>query len=692
MPHYTHDNVLVVTYQELVECGAYKSIDSVKSNVYRHESRGYGMRKYSRGCRNSEALIIYDSLPSSIKQHITDPRKGRPVLESFYEVDAEAVAFYNAYRFSDGSSISEGGDGHRDLLGIYIANASILKAAARLKEARITEVEKMGHKPKAIWESLCGDVTNFRKVYALERSLESALPEDPARFKDRFEKFNNENGADYLSLISAKHKNNNSRKVYDETRSVFESLFATQQHKPTYAEVSDTYNGFLSGYVEVINNATGELYNPKDFKPLCKKTINAYLRDWQSKLATFTIRGGDRQKLISQFVPSHKMKRSEYSCSIVSVDDRQPPFEYAKGLRAWVYLGIDDGSQCYISWVFGTTKEGMIVDFYRQMARNCYEWGLPIPAELEAESSLNSSYRDTLLLPGNMFEYVRIEANNARGKIIERYNGYQRFGNEKKRDGWIARPFARAEANQSSPKKLPLIPYEHIIENTLQDIQEWNNSEHPDYEGKTRWEILHEKKNPNAKPINWRGIVPYIGYKTVSSCNVGEVRLQRGEYLLGDNGEIYLGERLINLMKMIEGEQVNVYWLDDNDGNVLKAYAYIGGAYICELLAKPSYHRARIEQTEEDFKAREIMSAYVSTIEAYRKRRINEIEKITVIDNRVKPLNDGFKIRGIANTIISPNTNFDNTEVEVLEEVDNSFKECLNPVAPSFVHSLLETF
>lgn len=65
------------------------------------------------------------------------------------------------------------------------------------------------------------------------------------------------------------------------------------------------------------------------------------------------------------------------------------------------------------------------------MLRNYTEWGLNIPYELEAESSLNSSFTNTFLQNGYMFENVRIESNNARGKRIERYYKSLRYDVEK---------------------------------------------------------------------------------------------------------------------------------------------------------------------------------------------------------------------------------------------------------------------
>ena len=124
---------------------------------------------------------------------------------------------------------------------------------------------------------------------------------------------------------------------------------------------------------------------------------------------------GNRQVLIGDTIPYHSLLH----LPAYYIDDRQPPFEYAKGKRMWFYNGIDLGSEAFTTWVYGKTKEGIIMEFYRQMVRNYEEWGFKLPYELECESSLNSSFADTFLREGYMFEAVRIEANNARGKCIE---------------------------------------------------------------------------------------------------------------------------------------------------------------------------------------------------------------------------------------------------------------------------------
>lgn len=51
-------------------------------------------------------------------------------------------------------------------------------------------------------------------------------------------------------------------------------------------------------------------------------------------------------------------------------------------------------------------------------------------------------------------------------------------------------------------------------------------------------------------------------------------------------------------MKIIEGKDIDVYWIDDNHGNVLKALAYYQERFICEVVEMPKYNRAKIERTE----------------------------------------------------------------------------------------------
>jgi NADPH-dependent glutamate synthase beta subunit-like oxidoreductase len=397
---------------------------------------------------------------------------------------------------------------------------------------------------------------------------------------------------------------------------------------------------------------------------------------------------------MSLFKPHHSLGKPKYAGSIISIDDRQPPFEYASGKRMWFYLGVDIASECFTTFVWGDTKESMIIEFYRQMVRNYSQWGLNLPYELECESSLNSSLKNGLLTPGRMFQEVRIEANNARGKYIERMNGKLRYEFEKMEAGWLARPHAKRESNQPLKQAKKQLTKDAIVELALSKLEQFNNCAHSEDATKTRWEYFLENQSPDLKPINWAGILPYIGYKTDSSCKAGIVKLQRGEYLLGMNGEISTGDDLISLMKQIEGENISIYWLDGNDGKVMKALAYIDNRLVCELLPKPIYNRAKLEQTADDAKARELMSKYAMTIEGFCRSELKKITQVTVIDNRTKELNKKFSIANLyrgAESVVEIENN--DTPLESLEDLEMVLNEVeLNEVETSFKSDLKDRF
>ena len=100
---------------------------------------------------------------------------------------------------------------------------------------------------------------------------------------------------------------------------------------------------------------------------------------------------------------------------------------------------------------------------------------------------------------------------------------------------------------------------------------------------------------------------------------------------------------------MVEGKDVDVVWLDGNDGEVMKALVYLRGGerIMCEAIQKPRYHRARIEQTEADKENMSIVMSYIKTIEGFISRRKAEIEPVLVIDHRTSVVNNKFVIPGL---------------------------------------------
>ncbi len=643
MPHFLGD-ILVATKEELVPLW-YSSGKTLSSKLSQFKDKPYGPKRALGGGNGRKLLVMFDTLPSDIQTALGDPRTPDHILENYYKVDPEAVRFYTeTFKFEDGESLS------LDAQDKHITNASILQAVIKLGIARRTERLNKGGSIRGINKTLWQDAMSFIELKELQNpdSFFCTLPRSYRSFvDDALKPFKTEG---YKGIVKKYKSNKNALKVRkSKEEKLLNDLFATQKHKPTSTEIARQYEAFLNGYLEIVSNKTGEVYNPKDYNQIGTSTIANYLSRWENKIGNEAARSGDRQNLINKFTPHHSFERPEFAGSLYSIDDRQPPFEYEKGKRMWFYNGIDLASEAFTCFVWGKTKEGIILDFYRQLVRNYHEWGFNLPDGLECESSLNSSYVNTFLRPGAMFQDVRIEANNARGKKIERYFGKLRYEIEKEREGWLARPFAKSESNQIGSTPKTIIPYDRLTEESLQDLQDWNNMPHSIYPEMTRWEYFKANQNPNLKPTNYKAIIPHLGYKTETSCNAGIIKLQRGEYLLGDEGTIASGEELLRLMRKTESRNIDIYWLDDNNKEVFKALVFIGDQYICEAIQKPKPNRSSIERTPEQKEQMQLMDAYVRTIGAFQKLRKNELEPVSIINRAPRTLNNKFQIPGLRN-------------------------------------------
>jgi hypothetical protein len=654
-----------------------QSLELISERALRNRIENGYIERLRKNGPGSPTLLTFDTLPPAwqrdLKEEFGEP--GAIIKKDWfrkkYKQDTEAMLFYQAYRRSNGHSLSD------EEVDRYTLNASVMKTVQAVYEARKSLRKAMKGKVTDVWGIVVNECNRFKEV------VPHTLPEHPNGLRRKLRSYRKEG---YKTFIHKNIENRNALKVDEHVIDLLNNLFSEAKRKPTATEIAGQYEGFLDGYVELINSETGEMYNPKGFPRLSKSTVQAYMARWENRASNETKRSGDRQKLMNKYKPYHSLEQPKYAGSIISIDDRQPPFEYVKGKRAWFYNGIDLGSEAFTVWVHGKSKDGIIMEFYRQLVRNYVQWGVNLPAELEAESSLNASFKNTFLKEGSMFEHVRIEANNARGKRIEAYFRPLRYQYEKQREGWLARPFAGSESNQIGPGKVPQLSFDTIIKNSLKDIETWNNTEHSKIKGKTRWEVFLETQNPNLKPVNWRSFLPYIGHKTRSSCHTGIIKLQNQEFLLGQDGKIAFSNDLVKLMTQVEGKELDIYWLDGNDGQVMKALVYLkdSSQFVCEAVAKPRYNRARIEQTADDARNRELMSMYVASVDGWIRERKNELEHITVIDNRPKTINNKFKMPGLhdeePDEERAPEVLDEPEEEEVFNDIDTGFKRGLKDI------------
>jgi hypothetical protein len=679
MPQLWLHNKVAVEKDELVP-EFWNKLNSLQAEIIRYQELPYGIKRLQKGGNGRKLLIDFDSLPREIQEAIGDPRKVDHILERYYRIETDTVDYYNDYKRPHSGYLTP------KEIEQYIINASVMHAVVRLEQDRIIERRNKRMSLRGIAASLCADVSLFNETLKVKFRVTHNLPGNERRFKEYLKTFKMEGLYSVIKDPQGTGRQN-ARKVDDSVLEIIKGLFV-DGYKPTATEIARNYEAFLSGYAEVYNEKTGEQYNPKDFPKLSESTVKNYLAKWEHKIGTHKKRSGNRQVYIANYVPHGQMDLPVKSGSLISIDDRQPPFWYEKRKRMWFYIGMDVASGCITTFVYGKSKEGIIVDFYRQMVRFHAYYNLGMPIELECESSLNSSFKDTFLREGNMFRHVRVEANNAQGKIIELRFGSIRYEVEKKAPGWIARPHAKSEANQAGPGENLIIPYDELVAARLAEIEDWNNSAHHENTALSKWEYFLQNQHEETNHINYKAILPHLGYSTQTSCSRGYITLQGKQRAIAENGKILTGSSLIEKMKVIEGKDVEVRWLDDMEGNVLKAYAYMDERFVCEVMEMPRFNRAKAEQTAECLQAIELQSHYKMTVIGFAQQTAKEIDKVSINDLRPKPERK-FQIPNLKR--YEAREEF--SQVEILDEMHQDDEEIMyNPKSEPSTPSWRDSF
>jgi hypothetical protein len=606
------------------------------------------------GGNGRPSLIELKAIPNNYRNKIIEklgnPEQTYNPIEKFFTIDAAARTFYDTYRYPSNNKALEPYQIER-----YTTNASVLNALAKLREYRKLETKIKGNPKRDLRQGLADDSIAFNEVLKLKyNGIQHTLPSHPRKLNDKITEYLR---VGYSLLIDGRANNTNAQVVTPEMLQLWNEMFAGQRHKPTHIEVSSKYKAFLSGKLHIINSETGELFDHKAdcYREVSDSSVYNWLAEWTNRIGVFKARAGNRKTYMDRFTPSARMLRPSVG-AILSVDDYQPPFKWDDGAgnRMWFYAAQDLGSTAITAWVWGDSKEGIIEEFYRQLVRNYAEWNVCLPYEIECEASLNSSFTDTFLAPGAMFQKVRVLPNKPRAKRIERTVRDLRLAKASKHPAFVARPDAKDENYQQKPGKQIYLSKEEIVEFELSVIEDWNNELHPDqdvYPGLTRWQVFEQHQNPKLQPINWKGILPHLGKIEPTSMKMGRIRLQYLDRVVGFDGAPALGESLIRVMNEIEGQEVNAYWLDGNDGEVLKAHVYSDtGRFVCEVLDDLPFHRSELDQTERCKRNMQLYFAYERTVEAHANRIARSITGVELIPLEV-PKQGGFKIRGLRRNI-----------------------------------------
>lgn len=594
-----YNKTLCISARELVDSGIMSA-----SNYKQLSARGQmTIARRGGGGSGNYALVELSSLPQAYKDKVNAlyPDIHRVMLQEWvrsnYEVDQSATAYYHSLeqtgRPLPPAKIRE-----------YVTNASVLNCCIRLYERASTAQRLFGESYN--WDKMTDAIESLRELY------KHTLPASTLRFRKKVSEYRKEG---YASLISGKFGNQSRRKVDNKTERLIVSI-ATLPNKPYKTQVHELYNMFVCGELDVWDYDTGELYSPEEFtdrngnpKVLGETTINNYLNKPKNRLIISKALSSYTTFMHEQMPHVHR-HAPEFSFSKISFDDRDLPRKLKETkARPKAYYAYDVTSQAVVGVAYNRRKDvDLVVDMFRSMFRLIERKGWMCPAQVEVENHLMSQWRDNFLKAGVMFPFVRFCApQNSQEKYAEALNGAKKRSIEHRNHLGIGRFYAKNPAYRTEARKVydayndtyedkQYYSWEELIADDMQDVQEFNNSLHPNqkkYPGMTRWQVLENNMNPTLQPLDKAVLARYIGEKVSTS-------IRRNSYCRVAHTDWWLSHTSV-LERLAPGNlKVDAYYLTEEDGSIRDVYIYQQERLIDKLQDVGTFNSADCEQTDED--------------------------------------------------------------------------------------------
>lgn len=225
-----HNNILTVEAGWMIEQGV------MSATNYRNLSNRGDIQVVRRACRNTPALVAYDSMPDRYKQAIVerigDPRKEarQNVLEGLIEHSATASEYFENYMIDDDRHLPA--DKRRE----YYTNAIVLDGVRRLIEGRNSKRKALGNRATRFWDEISDAVQELDLT-----KWPHTLPTNARSLERKYQRYLSE------GLASLVHKayqtgSKNAAKVADENQKAMLVTFMSDPRNLDNEQVARLYN------------------------------------------------------------------------------------------------------------------------------------------------------------------------------------------------------------------------------------------------------------------------------------------------------------------------------------------------------------------------------------------------------------------------------------------------------------------
>lgn len=247
IPYEYHNDQLGVQARVLVEGrdADDNSLCLISDRALRNRIENNYIKRLRMRGPNTPALVKWDTLPRDWQKMLIEafgePQKQvrQSLFERHFVRDSVAIEFYTNYQLQDGKFLPD------TVIDEYVLNASVLNTVETIYKKRYELRKSLRGGVVDIWTIVTNECNRFRDIQG------HTLPANAASLRRKLKEYQKEG---YEALIHGNFCNKSAQKVDNRVKDLLDSMFAYQTDKPTPAKISRQYDGFLSGYVEVINN------------------------------------------------------------------------------------------------------------------------------------------------------------------------------------------------------------------------------------------------------------------------------------------------------------------------------------------------------------------------------------------------------------------------------------------------------
>ena len=370
-----YNNTLCVEAGWLVQAGI------MSKPGYDKLSRAGDLRVLRRGCRETPALVAYDSMPERFKARIRalvgDPYRAvkENVLEGLIEESAEAAAWLDGYETADGRRLPAGK--RRE----YYADAVVLDAMGRMMNDRRARRAALGGRPARFWDELS------EAAQELDRTRwPHSLPANPRSLERKYRQYRKEG---YEALVHAAYRNGNANaaKVATEEQAAAMVMILSDPRKFDDAQCARWYNGLAS-------EMNARHPDGVKWKPVTRGTVASWRRKFSSVIYARRNGAGEYNNRVMMQV---RRRAPQWPLLYWTLDG------WNAELR---YRGVKDGRATY----YERLAVVVILD-----ACTRYPVGYAIGTHETPElirAALRNALRHTEALFGRMYRVAQIQSDN----------------------------------------------------------------------------------------------------------------------------------------------------------------------------------------------------------------------------------------------------------------------------------------